>query len=144
MIPDTSARRPLRTRLLIYMFFFLAVWNLAQVVILVQEYSLLAEQGLANNTIVRLILAMGWAVGFLLLTLGLWREWSWTRPGGLLLFTAYALYNLLLLFLFVQSPVERQAWPARLLGYIIVWALTAWWLYRPGKTKPRSSPNSER
>jgi hypothetical protein len=90
---------------------------------------------LGTNALLRLLFSAGWVVGFLVLGLGLWRRWPPARPGALLIITGYALYNLLLLALFVQSPVERQGWPARLAGYIITLAVIAWLLYRPEITR---------
>lgn len=138
--PQQNTRPPLGIRLVAGMFFLLALWNVVRAVILAQEYAFLAAQGLGSNVLVRLFLALGFAAGFLVLAVGLWRRWPRTRPGAMLLLSGYALYNLALLFLVVQSPVEKQAWPARLLGYIIALALTGWLLYRPGsRDKPVSS-----
>lgn len=131
MSPPPPTRLSLRIRLVAWMLFFLALWNLVRVVVLIQERGFLAEQGLGANTLARLLFSAAWAAGFLAVGVGLWRRWPPARPGVLLILTGYALYNLLLLALFVQSPVERQGWLARLLGYMIALALVAGLLYRP-------------
>ena len=131
MSPPNKTRLPKRLRLAAGVLFWVSLWNLVRVVVLLQEQDLLADYGLQTNAQVRLLFSAAWALLFLVGTWGIWRDRAAARPAAMLIMAGYALYNLLLLALFVQSPVERQGWPARLLGYIITLLLMGWLLYRP-------------
>lgn len=125
-------KRPVNVTIITAVVFLIGVWNIWRVFALVQSTPQLQNLSIRPDPRIRLLFALGWAILFLLLAVGLHFRFRQTRraiPFGLAL---YAVYNLLLLALFVQSAYVRQTWLLQFVGYVLIVVYTGWVLSRPG------------
>ena len=85
---------------------FLGLWNAAQLFALIQQVSLLLSLNIDPDPRLRLALAAGWMLLFWIVAIALWLKKAYTRWMIPLLIALYALYELVLVELYVRVPVS--------------------------------------
>jgi len=130
MVRRPPSTRPRSVTYTAYGVFILGVVNGWRAAALWQQQSVLQKYNPALDPTVRLVMAIVIAVMSVWLAAALWRQKSFTRwliPTFLFL---CALYRMVLLGIWVQSPVIRQGWWGELLGYAAAILVTSWALNR--------------
>ena len=119
-------RRPLSLKITALGIFLLAIWNLWRAKVVAQQNALLQQLGATLDPRLRLVMAVVWAVAFLLLAFGLWQRRPVVRVLLPVTIFLYGSYHLLIILFFVPSPAARQGWLAHLLVFAGATAWTFW------------------
>ena len=128
-------RRPLSTRpwsvtYTVYGVFTLGVVNGWRVVALWQQQTILEQYDPTLDPMVRLVASLLIMVVSVWLAAALWRQKPFTRRAIPLFILICALYRLVLLTLWVQSPVARQGGGGEMVLYAAAILFTVWALNR--------------
>ena len=132
MSQNTTPKRALDVTILLVGVFLLGVANLWLLRGLLRQADLLVERGAMINPAVQAVWAGFWGLLFLN---GVWLLWRrrplvrWLIPGAIM---TYAIYHLVVLFRWMQSPMTQVGWPLDLLLFVGATVLSGWVLHRPG------------
>lgn len=125
-----APNRPRSVTITLWGVFLLGVWNVARAIALVQQSAVLLTLDVQPDPRLHLIMALVWAIAFLALAFALWQKQPFARQAIPLLLLLYALYELSLLVIFVQSPLARRSWLLNTLAYIETILFAHWALNR--------------
>ncbi len=130
MVRRPISNRPRSVTYTVYGVFILGIVNVWRAVVLGQQMALLWHYNPSLNPLVRLIVSLIIAVVSVWLAAALWHKKPFTRQATPLLLLACALYRMVLLALWVQSPVARQGWLGEMVLYAAAILFTTWALNR--------------
>lgn len=130
MVRRLPSIRPKSVTFTIYFVFLLGVMNSWRVVALWQQSELLLSYDPSLNPRIRVVVSFVIAVLSLWLAAALWRKKPFTRHTIPLLWLGCALYRMMLLGVWVQSPVARQGWAGEMVVYAAAILYTIWALNR--------------
>ena len=111
--------------------FLLGIANLWLLRGLSRQAELLIERGVLLSPQVQMVFAAVWAAVFLLATFLLWFRSPVSRRLIPVSVALFAIYNGILLFGFIQSPVTRSGFGLDLILYLSAVAFAWWSLHRP-------------
>lgn len=130
MVRRPPSIRPKSVTFTIYFVFLLGVMNGWRVVALWQQIGLLLSYEPSLDPRMRLAVSFIIAVMSLWLAAALWRKKPFTRYTIPLLWLGCALYRMMLLSVWVQSPVAQQGWAGEMVVYAAAILYTIWALNR--------------
>ena len=113
----TRRKRPLTVTIMLMGVIFLGAWSAAQALAMARQSSLLLALNIKPDPRLLLVISAAWTILFWGSAVALWRRAALTRWLIPLLILLYALYDLLLQGLFVQTPITGQGWLLRILLY---------------------------
>lgn len=130
MVRRPPSIRPKSVTFTVYLVFLLGVINGWRVVALWQQTTLLRGYEPSLDPRGRLVVSLMIAVVSVWFAAALWRKKPFTRHAIPLLWSGCALYRMVLLGVWVQSPVARQGWAGEMVVYAAAILYTTWALNR--------------
>ena len=130
MVRRPPSTRPRSVTYTAYGVFTLGVINGWRVVALWQQRKALEANHLTLDPMVRLVAALLITLISVWLAAALWRKNPFTRRTIPFFLLSCALYRMVLLGLWVQSPVIQQGWWGEMIGYAAAILFTVWALNR--------------
>lgn len=123
---DRSWSRPFSVTLVTWGVFIIGLANVWRAVALFQQSGLLLELGVSFDPRVRMLVALVWALIFILMFVASWRRLTVSRFLTPLLLFLYAVYEVGFSGLFAQSTVSRDGIQASVILYGIAVLFSAW------------------
>lgn len=122
--------RPQSVSLVVVGVFFLGWVNIYRAVGLFRQSDLQLELGVVPDPRLRMVIAIVWAIVFLVLATALWLKKPATRMLAPVLLLFYAIYRLALVGLFSKSDYSRSSLVIFTLIYTAIIMFTIWVLNR--------------
>lgn len=122
--------RPQSVSLIVVGVFFLGWVNIYRAVGLFRQSDLQLELGVVPDPRLRMVIAIMWAIVFLVLATALWLKKPLTRMLVPVLLLFYAIYRLALVSLFSKSDYSRSSLVIFTLIYTAIIMFTTWVLNR--------------
>ena len=107
---SVSPKRPRTIALVLLVLVILGIIQAAKVVALNEQSALLLDLQVRPDPRLRLLIAAVWMLLFWCLAIALWRKIVLTRWLIPLLLAFYAVYELAIIGLFAQVPINRAQW----------------------------------
>lgn len=130
MVNLTKSPPPRSISLIAWGMVLLGCTNLWRTIGLARQSQMLAELGSSLSPIVRLGMALFWAIVFAILSSLLWQQHSMARRAVPLALLVYGAYQLGLIAFFFVSPAAQTGWQALLVFYLSLSLLSYWALNR--------------
>jgi hypothetical protein len=125
-----SPKRPRTISLVILLMVLLGAAQAVKAVALTKQSALLLDLQVRPDPRVQLLVAAGWAIGFWIVAVLVWRKQAVTRWLAPLLLFVHRLYELAVLALFSQVPVDEQRWIQHSLVTLLLVSYTIYALNR--------------
>jgi len=125
-----NIKRPFGVTLVSWGVFLLGLANLWRATALYRQSDLLLELGVSLDPRFRFILALFWAIAFILAAFALWRKWTVARFITPVLLLLFSVSELGLTFWFARSANSRDSLSIGAVLYVILILFSVWALNR--------------